>query len=53
MFAIHSLPIFFISYLLLNLTPGQDTMTIIGRSLAQGRRAGDLSAMAFSVVKNA
>ncbi len=42
---IHSLPLFVVSCLLLNLTPGQDTMYIIGRSLAQGRRAGVLSVM--------
>ena len=45
MIAIHNLPLFVVSCLLLNLTPGQDTMYIIGRSLAQGRRAGVLSVM--------
>jgi len=45
MLGIHSLPLFVVSCLLLNLTPGQDTMYIIGRSLAQGRRAGLLSVM--------
>lgn len=43
MFGTHSLPLFVISCILLNLSPGQDTMYIIGRSLAQGRKAGVLS----------
>ncbi|HSO19567.1 MAG TPA: LysE family translocator [Desulfosarcina sp.] len=45
MFGIHDLPLFVMSCVLLNVTPGQDTMYIIGRSVAQGRRAGLLSAM--------
>lgn len=45
MFGVHSLPVFIVSCILLNLTPGQDTMYIIGRSLAHGRRAGILSVM--------
>jgi threonine/homoserine/homoserine lactone efflux protein len=45
MLEIHSLPLFVVSCILLNLTPGQDTMYIIGRSLAQGRKAGFLSVM--------
>jgi len=45
MLGIHSLPLFVASCILLNLTPGQDTMYIIGRSLAQGRKAGVLSVM--------
>ncbi len=45
MLGLHSLPLFVASCLLLNLTPGQDTMYIIGRSLAQGRKAGVLSMM--------
>jgi len=45
MFGIHSLPLFVVSCILLNLTPGQDTMYIIGRSLAQGYNAGVLSVM--------
>jgi threonine/homoserine/homoserine lactone efflux protein len=43
MLGIHSLPLFVASCILLNLTPGQDTIYIIGRSLAQGRRAGVMS----------
>jgi threonine/homoserine/homoserine lactone efflux protein len=34
---------FVVSGILLNLTPGQDTLYIVGRSAAQGRRAGILS----------
>jgi threonine/homoserine/homoserine lactone efflux protein len=34
--------------IILNLTPGQDTMYILGRSIAQGRRAGILSALGIS-----
>jgi RhtB (resistance to homoserine/threonine) family protein len=45
MFGIHSLPLFIVSCIMLNLTPGQDTMYIIGRSLVQGRKAGVLSVM--------
>ena len=45
MFGIHDFPLFLISCILLNLTPGQDTLYTIGRSVAQGRRAGIVSAM--------
>ena len=34
-----------ISGILLNLTPGQDTLYIVGRSVSQGRRAGLLSVL--------
>jgi len=34
MLGIHSLPLFVISGLLLNITPGQDTLYIVGRSAA-------------------
>lgn len=37
------LALFITSGILLNLTPGQDTLYIVGRSLSQGRRAGLLS----------
>jgi len=43
MFGIHNLPLYLLSCVLLNLTPGQDTVYIIGRSMAQGRRAGVVS----------
>jgi threonine/homoserine/homoserine lactone efflux protein len=35
--------LFVVSGLLLNITPGQDTLYIVGRTVAQGRRAGLLS----------
>ncbi len=43
MFGTQNLALFVISGLLLNLTPGQDTLYIVGRSVSQGRRAGLLS----------
>lgn len=42
------LGLFIVSGLLLNLTPGQDTLYILGRSLSQGRRAGVISALGIS-----
>jgi threonine/homoserine/homoserine lactone efflux protein len=42
-FGTQNLALFVLSGFLLNLTPGQDTFYIVGRSLAQGRRAGVLS----------
>src|SRR6267378_787374 len=45
MFGTEHLALFVISGILLNLTPGQDTLYIVGRSLSQGRRAGLLSVM--------
>ena len=42
------LMLFIVSGLLLNLTPGQDTLYIVGRSIAQGRRAGVLSALGIT-----
>jgi RhtB (resistance to homoserine/threonine) family protein len=44
MFGIQNLPLYLISCILLNLTPGQDTIYIVGRSVAQGRKAGLVSA---------
>ena len=41
---IQNLHLFLVSCILLNLTPGQDTMYIVGRSMAQGRKAGIWSA---------
>jgi threonine/homoserine/homoserine lactone efflux protein len=43
MFGTQNLALFVVSGLLLNLTPGQDTLYIVGRSVSQGRRAGLLS----------
>ena len=45
MFGIHHLPLFIVSGLLLNMTPGQDTLYILGRSVSQGRKAGVLSVL--------
>ncbi|MGA6924268.1 MAG: LysE family translocator [Desulfosarcina sp.] len=45
MLGIHDFPLFVLSCILLNITPGQDTIYIIGRSLAQGRRAGVMSVL--------
>jgi RhtB (resistance to homoserine/threonine) family protein len=45
---IHDFWLFVASGLLLNLTPGPDTLYILGRSLAQGRRAGVLSVLGIS-----
>jgi threonine/homoserine/homoserine lactone efflux protein len=45
---IHHLGLFIISGLLLNLTPGQDTLYIVGCSMSQGRRAGLLSVLGIS-----
>ncbi len=42
------LALFVTSGILLNLTPGQDTMYIVGRSLSQGRRAGLLSVLGIA-----
>lgn len=44
MFGIHNYLLFVISGILLNLTPGTDTMYIISRSISQGKRAGVYSA---------
>ena len=41
--------LFLLSGIILNLTPGQDTLYIVGRSIAQGRRAGLLSALGISI----
>jgi threonine/homoserine/homoserine lactone efflux protein len=48
MLGTQNLLLFFASGILLNLTPGQDTFYILGRSLAQGRRAGLLSVAGIS-----
>lgn len=45
MFGTDHLSLFVISGILLNLTPGQDTLYIVGRSVSQGRRAGLLSVL--------
>ena len=43
MFGIHHFWLFIASGILLNITPGQDTFYILGRTISQGRRAGVLS----------
>ncbi len=48
MFGIHHFWLFLASGLLLNLTPGPDTLYILGRSAAQGRRAGIESAFGIT-----
>ena len=45
MFGTQHLAIFILSGILLNLTPGQDTFYIVGRSISQGKRAGLLSVL--------
>ncbi len=45
MFGTQNLLLFVASGILLNLTPGQDTLYILGRSIGQGRRAGVLSVL--------
>ena len=48
MFGTQHLLLFVVSGFLLNLTPGQDTLYIVGRSVAQGRRAGVLSVLGIT-----
>jgi threonine/homoserine/homoserine lactone efflux protein len=48
MFGTQNLLLFVTSGILLNLTPGQDTFYILGRSIAQGRRAGVLSVLGIT-----
>ena len=49
MFGIHAYALFLLTGVLLNLTPGQDTLFILGRSLAGGTRAGIAAALGISV----
>src|SRR3954463_5478410 len=49
MFGIHDFALFVTTGILLNLTPGPDTLYILGRSVAHGRRAGVASALGISV----
>src|SRR5262245_31504729 len=49
MFGIHDFCLFLVAGFLLNLTPGPDTLYILGRSVAQGREAGVASAFGISV----
>jgi threonine/homoserine/homoserine lactone efflux protein len=45
LFGIHDFFAFLIAGIALNLVPGQDTLYIVGRSLAQGRKAGIVSVL--------
>ncbi|HYR23168.1 MAG TPA: LysE family translocator [Chthoniobacterales bacterium] len=49
MFGIHDFGLFLAAGILLNLTPGPDTVYILGRSIAQGRQAGIASALGISL----
>ena len=49
MFGIHDFGLFVAAGILLNLTPGPDTVYILGRSIAQGREAGIASALGISI----
>src|SRR6201987_5493771 len=48
MLGIHDYWLFVASGILLNLVPGQDTLYILGSSIAQGRRIGVASALGIS-----
>jgi threonine/homoserine/homoserine lactone efflux protein len=48
MLGTHSLATFMLASLLLNVTPGPDTLYIVSRSVAQGRRAGVWSVLGIS-----
>lgn len=48
MFGIAHFPFFLVAVFLLNVTPGPDTAYIVGRSVAQGRSAGLVSALGIS-----
>ena len=48
MFGTHDLWLFVVSGLLLNVTPGPDTLYIVGRSTAQGFRAGAMAAFGIA-----
>jgi threonine/homoserine/homoserine lactone efflux protein len=49
MFGIHDFAVFLTTGILLNLAPGPDTVYILGRSIAHGRRAGIASALGIAV----
>lgn len=48
MFGIINFEAFLITGLILNITPGVDTIYILGRSISQGKKAGVLSALGIS-----
>ncbi|WP_239614539.1 LysE family translocator [Cohnella mopanensis] len=45
MFGIEHYSLFLLTGILLNMTPGNDTLFILGRTLSQGRRAGMMSVL--------
>ena len=49
MLGIHDYWLFVAAGVLLNLTPGQDTFYILGRSIAEGTRSGVASALGIAV----
>src|SRR4029077_907038 len=49
MFGVHDFGLFLAAGILLNLTPGPDTVYILGRSVAQGREAGIASALGICI----
>ena len=49
MFGIHDFGLFLCAGVLLNLTPGPDTVYILSRSIADGRRAGVASALGICI----
>ena len=48
MFGIIQFPVFVSSAIVLNLTPGADTIYILGRSMTGGRKAGVVSALGIT-----
>lgn len=48
MFGIINFEAFLLAGIILNLTPGSDTMYILGRSISQGKKAGILSALGIA-----
>jgi threonine/homoserine/homoserine lactone efflux protein len=48
MFGINNFEVFLVTAILLNLTPGTDTMYIVSRSISQGREAGIFSAFGIT-----
>ncbi len=48
MFGILNFETFILAGILLNLTPGADTMYILGRSISQGKKSGIVSALGIS-----
>jgi RhtB (resistance to homoserine/threonine) family protein len=49
MFGITNFTAFVIAGILLNLTPGSDTMYVLGRSISEGKKAGIMSVFGISI----